>query len=482
MQSGDTQHPCLRTLVLILSAVLLAHLGAAICPNSAQAAYTFTGGGTATGTATGDAATGTLYLEQFGGLVYHSTDGVVFSPDWGGGLTIAAAAASTVNVTLSTGNGSILILGGVLSPASALQAAIRVVAPLGNTTDQTIIDDSLNSSPMTYVVDTQPGFITALGINYDQSASAAFVGGVILKGSSAGSVYNIKTILHPAISSAEPFIAIGGAGNDTFLIPGPLLSTLGSPVTIDGGGGVNTLDFTGTTDALVMTLNGAAVTGVTNLTATNIQSLVGGDNSDTFTVMPSATTAYDINGGLPNPPASPGDALIVDASGTTNPAFSSTSTPTGLQGSFTFGNRQPVNFQKIESLPAGGATHFAVIAPPTVPPDSPFTFTVTALDAFNTIATGYGGTVHFTSTDAQATLPANSTLTNGTGTFTATLRTLGTQTITAVDTVNASIIGTSNIAVIQPVSAPTITECGIFTMSLLLGGSGIYFLRRRRMD
>ena len=50
---------------------------------------------------------------------------------------------------------------------------------------------------------------------------------------------------------------------------------------------------------------------------------------------------------------------------------------------------------------------------------TPFNFTVTALDPFNNTATGYGGTVHFTSSDGAAALPANSTLTNGTGTFTA---------------------------------------------------------------
>jgi hypothetical protein len=41
-------------------------------------------------------------------------------------------------------------------------------------------------------------------------------------------------------------------------------------------------------------------------------------------------------------------------------------------------------------------------------------------------------------------LPADSTLSNGVGTFSATLKTAGAQSITAKDTVNASITGTSN--------------------------------------
>ncbi len=39
--------------------------------------------------------------------------------------------------------------------------------------------------------------------------------------------------------------------------------------------------------------------------------------------------------------------------------------------------------------------------------------TVTAYDAFGNTATGYTGTVHFTSSDIQAVLPANYTFTGG---------------------------------------------------------------------
>ena len=90
------------------------------------------------------------------------------------------------------------------------------------------------------------------------------------------------------------------------------------------------------------------------------------------------------------------------------------------------------------------ATHFSLVAPGNDAASTSFSFTVNALDALNNVATSYSGTVHFTSTDAQAMLPANSTLTNGTGAFSATLKTLGGQTITATDTVTASIAGTSN--------------------------------------
>src|SRR5205823_1711149 len=68
---------------------------------------------------------------------------------------------------------------------------------------------------------------------------------------------------------------------------------------------------------------------------------------------------------------------------------------------------------------------------------------VTAQDQFGNTVTNYTGTVHFTTTDGQAVLLADSTLTNGTGTFSVTLKTSGNQTITGTDTVTNTITGTS---------------------------------------
>src|SRR5262249_27525803 len=82
------------------------------------------------------------------------------------------------------------------------------------------------------------------------------------------------------------------------------------------------------------------------------------------------------------------------------------------------------------TVSAGTATHYTVNAPPVVGPATAFNFTVTAQDAFNNTDASYSGTVSFTSTDGQGVLPANSTLASGTGTFSATLKTAGLQTLT----------------------------------------------------
>ncbi len=113
----------------------------------------------------------------------------------------------------------------------------------------------------------------------------------------------------------------------------------------------------------------------------------------------------------------------------------------------------------------GPATQFSVTAPGGVGDGYPFDFNVTALDDFNNTVTTYGGTIHFTTTAPGSILPADSGLVNGTGTFSATLFGSGStfQFITATDTNNPSITGTSNVivnpskATYSPTPTPTAT-------------------------
>ncbi|HYW46098.1 MAG TPA: hypothetical protein VE959_24755 [Bryobacteraceae bacterium] len=93
--------------------------------------------------------------------------------------------------------------------------------------------------------------------------------------------------------------------------------------------------------------------------------------------------------------------------------------------------------------PAPVATHFIVSAPASASAGQTFNFTVTAQYPSGGTATNYAGIVHFTSSDGAAVLPANGIVLNGTATFSATLKTAGGQTITASDSGNASVLGTS---------------------------------------
>lgn len=78
--------------------------------------------------------------------------------------------------------------------------------------------------------------------------------------------------------------------------------------------------------------------------------------------------------------------------------------------------------------------------------------TVRAVDASGALVTTYAGTVHFTSSDTQATLPADSKLTGGTGTFSVTFNTAGNQTISAKDTATASIVAASAVVSVAAAS------------------------------
>ena len=95
------------------------------------------------------------------------------------------------------------------------------------------------------------------------------------------------------------------------------------------------------------------------------------------------------------------------------------------------------------TVAGGAATHFAVSTPAMAIPHVAAVLTVVALDAFNNTAAAYGGSVHFTGGGTGATLPANQTMASGVGTFSATLVAVGTQTVTASDSVTATIAGHS---------------------------------------
>jgi uncharacterized repeat protein (TIGR03803 family) len=91
------------------------------------------------------------------------------------------------------------------------------------------------------------------------------------------------------------------------------------------------------------------------------------------------------------------------------------------------------------------------------------TITVTALDSNGNVVPSYTGTVHFTSSDRQAVLPADYTFTaadQGTHTFTATLKTAGTQSITAADTTNGSVTGGDTGISVNPAATAALVFTG----------------------
>ncbi len=193
-------------------------------------------------TAVGTAAVNSLVLEPVDGFLFYSVNGSAFSGNWGG-TSVPASPTVTVDITLSSGDGSSLVLGTPAGPASDLLASFSVVAP-ANTSDSVLIDDSGGTtlSAATYTIDTVSGVITGPGINYNQSTSAPFQGGVTLSGSGAsGDIYNVVSVLgsqsttiQTAASTAST-VNVGSGGTLTVNSPLAIYSPPSPPVTDDPG-------------------------------------------------------------------------------------------------------------------------------------------------------------------------------------------------------------------------------------------------------
>ncbi len=154
------------------------------------------------------------------------------------------------------------------------------------------------------------------------------------------------------------------------------------------------------------------------------------------------------------------------------------------------------------SVYAAPATHFLVnCIPAIVPPPGtqcfnhvvgqPFNFWAVALDANGQLATNYAGTVHVTSSDPAATLPADHTFTTSDDSlfqfaFTFNSVTSGRvpspETITATDTANSlSGVGTIYVSTTQPsVPAPTLSTISLLLLAAFLGLVGFHSLLRKK--
>ena len=295
-------------------------------------------------------------------------------------------------------------------------------------------------------------------------------------------------------------LGAGGTGNGGAVLLGNGDGTFKSPVADDlgPGGPVAAGDFNGdqfpdlaavypASDAVAVSLN-AADWSTTPPTATSFAvsgfptSTIAG-TSGNFTVTSlnpdgtidtgyAGTVRFSSSDGQAALPAAytftASDAGVHTFSATLKTAgtqsISATDTSTGtLTGSET----------GITVTPAA-ASHFAVSAQAGSTAGSALSVTVTALDPYNNTATGYVGTVHFTSSDGQASLPGdyNFTGTGGVHTFTSaiTLKTAGSQTVTATDASTATLAGSAAVTV-SPAAASVMIVSG-FPSPIIAGVAG----------
>jgi uncharacterized repeat protein (TIGR01451 family) len=376
------------------------------------------------GTATAVAGSGSLSLS--GGTVASSASCVVSA-----NVTGASAGVKNNSVTATSDQGT----------SNTANAGITVNAASPPTIAKAFLPSAIvtnGTSSLTFTI-TNPNASTALtGVAFSDTlpsglavanASATVCGGTLTTTAPTGIALSGSTITQG--SQCQFSVTVTGTASGNFT------NTTGAVTSTNGGtGNTATANLTVSNPATHFSVSAPAT--ATSGTAFNF-TITALDASNNVATGYAGTVHFSSSDGQAILPA---NATLTNGVGT----FSSTLKTAGAQtitgiDTVTSSINGTSNAINVSST---AATHFSIAAPSTATSGTAFNFTITALDASNNTATGYTGTVHFSSSDGQAILPANATLTNGVGTFSSTLKTAGAQTITGTDTVTSSITGTSN--------------------------------------
>jgi ELWxxDGT repeat protein len=140
--------------------------------------------------------------------------------------------------------------------------------------------------------------------------------------------------------------------------------------------------------------------------------------------------------------------------------------PTSVNGTLFFAANDGIHgseLWRLVDVPTQGTSLNVSGFPTTITDGVAGSFTVTAKNADGSTNTGYVGTAHFTSSDPQAMLPADYTFTaadQGVHTFSATLKTAGSQSMTASDPVFPSGAGTQSGITVNAATASRFSVTG----------------------
>ena len=265
------------------------------------------------------------------------------------------------------------------------------------TTDHVIILGAAGEHDDTLTVELSSQFTPARGIDYDGGAGGWDT--LVVRGETSRTAHRVTQLsphdgildygalqiryagLEPvtdSLSAASLTINGTGGGEQINIVDGPPGFT---QVNSGASGTFETYDFANKTNVTVTGGGGADIYTLNNPNpATGLATLTlsGSADAETFRVTPSATIPYTIVGGNPLPPGT-GDTLIVELDGVTSPVYSLASDPTGLQGSFTFGNRASVTFSQVETINPSDM-FLTKTGPATTDADFNATYTVTILN------------------------------------------------------------------------------------------------------
>ncbi len=379
--------------------------GNTVTGNSSSVTATLnTGSGTLAGTTTvaavaGVASFSNLRIDAAGAKTLQFADGALTSVD-SGSFTVSPAAAT--QLVLSS------------QPAGATAGAPFTTQPVVTVRDAFGNTVTGNSSSVTATINTGSGSLQG-------TVTVAAVNGIASFSNLRIDTAGAKTLqlTDGALTSVNSgsFTVSPGAASVLALTTQPAGATAGSVFATQPV--VTVRDAYGNT----VTGDGSSVTATIN---TGTGSLAG------------TTTVAAVNGIVSF------SSLRIDTAGAKTLQFADGALTAVNSGSFTVSPAAAATLQV-----ASGSSQTAGTA---------FSTTVTAKDAFGNTASGYLGTVHFTSSDPQALLPSNYSFLaadNGTHTFTnaVTLKTAGAENLIATDTITTTITGTQNAISVTPAAA-----------------------------
>ena len=338
--------------------------------------------------------------------------------------TLGGISTSSQSVTVGPGNASALQISGVgqTMAGSLLSPVVNAVDPYGNA--------SPSYRGTIHFTSSDPQGIVPLNYTFAASdaGSRTFANGALLKSSGAQSISATDTLTSSISGTVTASVAPGPAA--AFIV--------GTPATSTAGAGFTT--FVDARDAFGN--RASSYTGAVSFTSSDAQASLPGPYSFTGTDagFKSGFSVTFKTAGAPT--------LTVHDTSITSSSAAVQVTPAGAQLLLVSGFPNPA---------IAGATG---------------AFTVTAQDAFGNTASGYSGSVGFTSTDPCATLPAAypfAAADAGRHSFSATLCRAGAQTISASDTSQPSIAGSQPSIQVVPGSAASFIVSGV--PSLVISGA-----------
>ena len=195
-------------------------------------------------------------------------------------------------------------------------------------------------------------------------------GGITLYAGTGSDVVNVQ-------QTGGSVYVEGNGGADTFNIGNSgSMQAIAGPLQVQNSAGTATANLSDVNDATgrSLAISPHDVTGLAladiNLgtcgtcTGSGISQLNVnlGSGADAVTAAPSTNAAYNINAGAPDS-GSPADSLAVDVTGTTGSFLIPSSTGPEYAGTWTFSNRQNIQFSRFESLFPLADLNFAVDSP-----------------------------------------------------------------------------------------------------------------------